>query len=158
MSNARLTVTIAKPEIHIQPAVTPSKDLTSEAPLNPEPSNVRHPPVNGMLPSPALVLPERYFSVSELDVIPRIQQDIDLYPEELQHIKKGGKVVLSLWINETGRVEKVEWVSSELPAIFSEVATRNFMQARFLPGKKNNLAVKSRVDAVLVFPSHELEN
>lgn len=102
--------------------------------------------------------PEHYFSASELDVIPRIQQNIELYPEELQHFKKGGKVVISLWINETGRVEKAELVSSELPAIFSEVATHRFMQASFLPGKKNNLAVKSKVDAVLVFPSHDLGN
>lgn len=158
LSNAVLIVTITKPEMHIQPAVTPSNDLTSEAPRNPEPSNAMRPPGKGILPSPALALQERYFSVSELDVIPRIQQDIELYPEELQHFKKGGKVVLSLWINETGQVEKVELVSSALPAIFSEVATRNFLQASFLPGKKNNLAVKSKVEAVLVFPSHEPGN
>ena len=158
LNSARLTVTIAKPENNSLPVVSPSKELTAEAPGNTAPGNVAPPPGRGVFSSPAIVLHEHYFSASELDVIPIIQQDIELYPEELQHYKQGGKIVISLWINETGHVEKAERISSELPAIFSEVATRNFMQAHFLPGKKNNLAVKSRVEAVLVFPSHEMEN
>ena len=97
---------------------------------------------------------DRYFLVSELDVIPKSQRDIDLYPPELHNFKHdGGKIVLSLWIDETGRVTKVEPVSSALPALFAEVAVRTFMQADFLPGRKNGLAVKSKVEAVLSYPS-----
>lgn len=96
---------------------------------------------------------ERYFLASELDVIPISQRDIDLYPPELHNFKHGGgKIVLRLWIDEAGRVAKVEPVSSELPSIFAEVATRVFMQANFLPGKKNDLAVKSKVEVVMYYP------
>lgn len=96
---------------------------------------------------------ERYFSVSELDAIPKSQRDIDLYPTELRNFKHGGgKIVFRLWIDETGRVTKVEPVSSGLPDIFAEVAARTFMQADFLPGRKNGLAVKSKVEAVLFYP------
>lgn len=97
---------------------------------------------------------ERYFLVSELDVIPKSQHDIDLYPPELYNFKHGGgKIALRLWIDETGRVAKVEPVSSDLPTIFAEAAARTFMQADFLPGRKNGLAVKSKVEAVLSYPS-----
>ena len=98
---------------------------------------------------------ERYFLTSELDVIPKAQHDINLQPSELQNFKhEGGKVVLRLWIDEAGRVAKVEPVSSDLPAIFAEVATRVFMQASFLPGRKNDLAVKSKVEAVMIYPKN----
>ncbi len=89
-----------------------------------------------LIPAPALMLQERYFAASELDVIPKVQQNIELYPEELQHIRQGGKVVLSLWMSETGKIEKIELVSSELPVIFAEVATQRFMQASFFLAKE----------------------
>lgn len=99
-------------------------------------------------------LPDLYFSPPELDVIPKIQRDIDLYPPELNNLDhRGGKISLRLWIDETGHVAKVETVSSDLPAFFAEVAVRAFMQADFLPGRKNGLAVKSKVEAALFYPS-----
>lgn len=149
-ANAPLTVTIAKPEKHNQLAAIP------EVPRKPASDSGVHPLKNSVPSLPAALFHKRYFSASELDVIPRIRQDIELYPEELQRLKQGGKVVLSLWIDETGHVEKVELVRSELPPIFAEVAMRSFTQASFIPGKKNNLAVKSKVEAVLVFPSHDM--
>lgn len=95
-----------------------------------------------------------YFKTSELDVIPEIQRDIELYPPELHNLGHGdGKVVLRLWIDENGRVVKVEPVNSDLPPIFAEAAARIFMQAEFWPGRKNGSAVKSRVETVLFYPS-----
>ncbi len=155
LAKTRLIVTIVQAEESSLPALTPSTNVAAQAGPSPEPANTMPAPATGILPAAALTLQERYFAASELDVIPKIQQDVELYPEELQHIRRGGKVVLSLWISETGEVEKIELVSSELPAIFAEVATQRFMQASFFPGKRNNSAVKSRVEAVLVFPSHD---
>jgi len=115
-----------------------------------------NPAQDGMASSRHIELPGLYFSTSELDVIPEIRRDIDLYPSELHnHEHHGGKIVLRLWIDEAGLVAKAEPVSSNLPAIFAEVATRAFMQANFLPGRKNGLAVKSKVEAVLFYPSHD---
>ncbi len=154
-SNAPLIVNIAKPEKVRRPVASPSKQLASiQAPRN---SNVQFATQSSAQDAIAsslyIELPGLYFSTSELDTIPEIRHDIDLYPSELQNlVHSGGKVVLRLWINEAGHVEKVEQASSDLPAIYSEVATRVFMQANFLPGEKNGFAVKSKVEAVLLYP------
>lgn len=150
-SNAPLIVNIAKPEKVRQPAVSPYKQPASlQAPRN---SKAQFATQSFAQDAIAIALPGLYFSTSELDIIPEIRHDIDLYPSELQNLKHGGgKVVLRLWIDETGRVENVEPVSSDLPTDFTEVAALVFMQADFLPGKKKGFAVKSKVDAVLVYP------
>lgn len=154
-SNVPLIVNIAKPEQVGRPAASPSKQLASiQVQRN---SNTQFATQSSaqdaIASSQYIALPGLYFSTSELDIIPEIQYDIDLYPPELQNLEhNGGKVIFRLWINEAGHVEKVEQVSSGLPAIFSEVATRVFMQANFLPGKKNGFAVKSKVEAVLLYP------
>ena len=98
----------------------------------------------------------RYFQAAELDALPEIQHRIELYPDELRSTAHGGgKVVIRLWIDETGHVVKAEPVSSDLPAIFAEIAARTFLQASFLPGRKNGSAVKSKVGAVLFYPSRD---
>lgn len=148
---AQLIVTIAKPEKTSRITVPPSGGYPRNT--NEATQSTRN---GSTSPSSSALLPEHYFSTSELDVIPQIQRDIDLYPLELHNLMhSGGKVVLSLWIDETGRVTKVEPVNSELPAVFAEVSTRIFMQANFLPGRKNGSVVKSKVNAVLRYPSHD---
>lgn len=153
VAHRKLIVTIVKPG---QPAAIPSPVPPPVPPANQAPYKANNPPLNDTLLPSALVLHEPYYPVSELDVIPEIKQEIELYPEALQAHKQGGKVVLRLWIDEFGQVEKVELVKSELPPIFVEVATRNFMRASFSPGRKNNLPVKSKIDAVLVFPDQDI--
>lgn len=154
-SNAPLIVNIAKPEKAGRSAASPSKQLASiQAPRN---SNVQFAAQSSaqdaMVSSQRITLSGLYFSTLELDTIPEIRHDIDLYPPKLHNlVHSGGKVILRLWIDETGHVANVEPVSSDLPAVFTEVATLVFMQANFLPGKKKGFAVKSRVEAVLLYP------
>lgn len=148
-----LTVTIVQSEAHSQPAA--QQAAPAETPPKPEPGNVTRPVSHVALSAPSILPQQHYYAASELDVIPQVQPDFELYPEYLQHFKRGGKLVISLWIDEHGRVEKTEVMKSELPEIFSEVAMRSFMQASFSPGRKNDLAVKSRVEAVLAFPAHD---
>ena len=158
LSDAPLIVSIAKPEKRSQSAVSPSKQFVSvQAPHN---LNAHFATQNsaqgGIASSQYIGLPGLYFSTSELDVIPKIRRDIDLYPSELHNSKhSGGKVILRLWIDEAGHVAKVEMASSDLPAVFAEVAARAFMQADFLPGRKNGLAVKSKVEAALFYPPRD---
>lgn len=151
---AELTVIIAQPEARSQPVAQqpPLAEAMPKAPLrhSTEPSPHPAPPVPAVLPQ------ERYYRTSELDVIPQVRPDFELYPEDMQRFKQGGKLVISLWINEEGRVEKTEVVKSDLPEAFAEVAMRRFMQANFSPGRKDHLAVKSRVEAVLAFPAHDI--
>lgn len=154
-SNVPLIVNIAKPEKAGRPAASPSKQLASiQAPRNSNAQfTTQSSAQDAIASSQRMALSGLYFSTSELDIIPEIRHDIDLYPPELQNLgHSGGKVILKLWINEVGHVEKVEQTNSDLPAIYSEVATRVFMQASFLPGKKNGFAVKSKVETVLLYP------
>lgn len=95
-----------------------------------------------------------YFSVKELDVIPVIRRDVDVYPAELINLQgNGGKLVIDLWIDESGHVVKSELIESALPAVFGEIATRAFVQADFMPGMKNSRAVKAKIKVVIVYSS-----
>lgn len=155
LSDAPLTVSIAQPEKQ-KSAVVPSRLLASEqASRNSNVHSVMQNSVQvGMTSSQYMGFASNYFKTSELDVIPEIRRDIDLYPPELHNLGHGdGKVVLRLWIDENGSVVKVEPVNSDLPTIFAEAAARVFMQAEFRPGRKNGSAVKSRVETVLFYPS-----
>lgn len=158
LSDAPFIVSIVNPEKRDRPAIFSSKQIvpkqTARAPdaYPGAQASVQ----NGTVSPRRMSLPGFYYSASELDAIPTIQRDIDLYPPELRDFKHGGgKAVLRLWIDEAGHVAKVEPVSSDLTAIFIEVATRVFLQAHFLPGRKNGLAVKSKVDAVLLYSSSD---
>jgi TonB family protein len=107
-------------------------------------------------PSAAIVLPGGYYSVRELDVIPVITRDVNVYPKELNN-QQGmvGKVVIGIWIDEVGHVVKYELVKSELPENYGEVVARAFSQAEFQPGLKNGIAVKSRVRVVVVYSTQK---
>lgn len=156
LSDAPLTVSIAQPGKQRSSAVVPSGPLVSvQASRNSNVHSAMQDSVQvGMRSSQYMGFASIYFKTSELDVIPEIQRDIELYPPELHNLGHGdGKVVLRLWIDENGRVVKIEPVNSDLPPIFAEAAARVFMQAEFRPGRKNGLAVKSRIDTVLFYPS-----
>lgn len=95
-----------------------------------------------------------YFSIKELDVAPEIMRDIDASSEELKkRPSDGGKVILRLWIDETGHIVRVEPLSSEMPPVYAETAVRAFMRAEFHPGIKNGNFVKSRINIVLFYPA-----
>lgn len=106
--------------------------------------------------SAAIVLSSGYLPVSELDVIPVIRRDINIDPDEMSSLPgNGGKVVIGLWIDESGQVVKSELMETELPAGYGEIAAQAFLQAEFQPGIKNGSAVKSRVKVVFVYsPEH----
>lgn len=148
LTAAPLIVRIGKME---QPAVPPASFRRQSLQNGEFPEAVSS---SGRTPSSSrFVLRTRYFSAAELDVTPKIRREIELYPEELRGLAHdGGKTVLRLWIDETGRVLKAEPLSSGMPPVFTEAAARTFMQADFLPGMKDGLAVNSRVDAVLLYP------
>lgn len=106
--------------------------------------------------SAAIALPDRYFSVRELDVIPAITRDVNVYPQEFNNLQgMAGKVVIGIWIDEAGHVIKYELVKSELPENYGEVVARAFSQAEFQPGLKNGIAVKSKVRVVVVYSTQK---
>ncbi len=91
------------------------------------------------LPVPA---DDRYFTASELDHRPvPLMQVEPRYPGDAA--ARLGRVVLELFIDQDGRVDKVVVVSGERP--FDESALWAFGQARFSPGVRRGAPVKSRM-------------
>lgn len=98
----------------------------------------------------SLTMPElTYYTLDELDKAPVISQNIDTNPPELLKYPQGGQLMVRLWIDEEGSVVKAELVTSQLPSQFSESALESFLHAKFSPGIKTNLPVRSVVKIVV---------
>jgi len=88
-----------------------------------------------------------YFRRSELTLPPVLQDEplIDA-PEEMGNgKKKGGKLVLRLFVNASGEVDRVTVDSSSSPTAFEEAAVAAFLPLRFRPGEIDGVAVSSQV-------------
>lgn len=64
--------------------------------------------------------------------------------------------ILSLFIDEEGRVQHISANEPLLPSAFEQAARDAFMAARFSPGQVDGLAVKSRVRVEVVFDNTPL--
>lgn len=88
-----------------------------------------------------------YFRRSELTLPPVLQDEplIDA-PEEVGNGKrKGGKLVLRLFVNANGEVDRVEIDSSSSPTAFEDASVAAFLPLRFRPGEIDGVAVSSQV-------------
>ena len=84
----------------------------------------------------------RYFAASELDRRPMALEPIE--PEYPDHADaRGGRVVLKLFIAETGRVDQAQVLSGD--GGFDRSATAAFESARFSPGIRHGAPVKSQM-------------
>jgi len=105
-----------------------------------------------LLPDPvkpvAPVAPEspRYFRRSELTVAPMMQDEpqIDAF-ENMGRGQTAGRLALRLFISASGTVERIDVVSSTLPADVEEIAMSAFLPLRFKPGEIDGAAVSSQV-------------
>lgn len=87
-----------------------------------------------------------YYTAKQLDEYPRPLAAIELrYPRRAAEANVGGKVMLLLLIDETGRVDEVSVVEATPAGWFEEAAIEAFREVRFAPGKRAGRAVKSRV-------------
>lgn len=59
--------------------------------------------------------------------------------------------ILSLFIDEQGRVQRVDAEEPTLPPAFEQVAREAFMAAEYSPGEVDGRAVKSRQRVEVVF-------
>ncbi len=69
---------------------------------------------------------------------------IDLETPVLLGIPGQGKLILLLWINENGLVDRVDVESSELVDTMRSEIIEQFRRAQFIPARLNGQAVKSR--------------
>jgi outer membrane biosynthesis protein TonB len=59
--------------------------------------------------------------------------------------------VLHLYINEQGSVDEVAIVESDPPGVFEAAVAEAFGPARFRPGRKGGVTVKSRMAIEVLF-------
>jgi Gram-negative bacterial TonB protein C-terminal len=101
------------------------------------------------LPAGVLALPE-YLPAEELDERPLIRNAVNpQFPPDAPVSR--GIVVLELRINESGAVDEVVAQSAVPPGVFESAARAAFAPALFTPGRKDGVAVKSRVSIELRF-------
>lgn len=90
----------------------------------------------------AMIPGRRYYPTRELDVRPGIMTRTEPeYPESALRRSLSGKVVIRLYIDETGSVERVAIVRADPPGVFERSTARAFKQARFTPGLKEGRPV-----------------
>lgn len=72
---------------------------------------------------------------------------------ELPTVEKAsrGQVVIRLWINRSGNLDRLSVISSELPENLERSAVAAFGQMRFTPGEIDGIAVMTWVDVVLKY-------
>ena len=93
---------------------------------------------------PALSSASAYLSASQLDPGPRPLDDIEpLFPAEAG--QQQGHVVLRILVNEAGVVDDVAVVRSTPQGLFERSAIDAFAAARFSPGRRLGIPVKSQM-------------
>ncbi|HYA39180.1 MAG TPA: energy transducer TonB [Candidatus Methylomirabilis sp.] len=87
-----------------------------------------------------------YYRTRDLDVRPGILTRVEpAYPDTALARGLSGKVVLRLYIDEKGAVERVETLSAQPAGYFEASAEQAFRAARFTPGRKGKQAVKTQM-------------
>jgi protein TonB len=67
------------------------------------------------------------------------------YPEHMMSAGVAGNVMLDIKLDVTGAVDQVAVVAAEPPGHFEEHARATLASARFIPGRREGRAVRSRV-------------
>lgn len=109
---------------------------------------------SGQTRAGALPRGARYYTPRELDVKPGIMTRTEPeYPEAAARRFLSGKVVLRLFIDESGAVERALALRADPPGYFEQSAERAFGAARFTPGMKDGRAVKVQLTLEVSFES-----
>ena len=109
------------------------------------------------LPRRALPVPPRYFAAHELDSRPQVLSHVEPQFPALA-LGPTGRVVLRLYINEAGSVDRVAVESADTTGAFEAAAREAFATARFLPGTKAGVPVKAVMRIEVLFGRPHPEN
>ncbi len=122
------------------PALPPVPETTLRSPPAPGTASAAI-PVRDVPPATGSAY---YFRTSELDRRPFPLARIEVPPPASTNIESGA-VIIRLQISERGRVEDAKIVVGTGIAEFEAAALREFSQARFHPGYRGNVAVRSEM-------------
>lgn len=94
------------------------------------------------LPVTGIPIPH-YYHPEELSRRARVVVDIDPFLGSLNDLPGTGKAVLTLWINEHGKVDRVETATSDLGEVFESAILSQFQAMLFQPAEREGVSVKS---------------
>lgn len=86
-----------------------------------------------------------YYGPREVNERPRPIETIDLEGALARGPAHAGTLILVLWINENGRVDRVSVESSQLPESVRRLVIKRFGSVTFSPAQLDGKAVKSRM-------------
>lgn len=88
-----------------------------------------------------------YYSARDLDVLPQaLQTIIPIYPRNAESSRQRGWVLLTVRIDNMGKVVSVRVKAATPPKLFDQSAQDAFAHAQFSAGQKDGIAVYSEVD------------
>ena len=82
-----------------------------------------------------------YFPPSQLSKPPEPTQAVPLDSSDLGQLPRGGRAILTIWIDSRGNVVETRVESSDVPERFVRFAEEAFRKAPFLPGELNGRPV-----------------
>jgi protein TonB len=111
-------------------------------------------PRDGSASRPAALPTPYYYRTRELDVRPGITVHVEPeYPQRAALRSLSGTVVARLYIDESGRTDKVEIVRAEPSGVFEEAVEHAFRAARFTPAMKDGRPVRAQMLIEVKFDS-----
>ncbi len=119
---------------------------SDKPPPPPAPHIGEHSPGEGERQTVATPLTDfPYYSIKELTRGPQVMSFVDPMFEDMDHYAGGGRIVLTVWINEHGIVDAVTFEKSSLPQRVEDHLRAAFMGAHFAPGEKDGSKVRSKM-------------
>jgi protein TonB len=135
-----------KPEEKTQPPPPPKPEMTI-----PEPKPEPPPPV----PTPVVIPPpqpkpptEEYVPVTQPTFAKQAEH---IYPSEAARRHQQGMVILMLYINGSGALDKIEIVKSSGFPLLDEGAIREMKLSKFQPAMDDAIPIRSRAQASVTY-------
>jgi protein TonB len=136
----------AKPEEKPQPPTPPKPEMAIPEP-KPEPPPAAPKPVIVPPPQPKPPM-EEYSPVTQPTFA---VQATHVYPPEAARRHQQGSVVLMLYINGSGTLDKIEIVKSSGFPLLDAAAIKEMKQSRFEPAMDGAIPIRSRAEATVTF-------
>jgi hypothetical protein len=141
--SVRLAQAAGRPDAQHSPAAedeaviakTTINDMT-----NPSPAGETL-PGNALITTPS----EVYYTASEVDTRAAPVTAIELETEEVRMLAPNaiGKIVLKLWIDQSGKVDRVTPLASDMSSTITDQAVAAFSNAQYQPATRQGKAVKT---------------
>lgn len=149
---------VVPPPPTIQPVVLPKPEEKPQSPPPPKPEMTLPEPKPTPPPSPPVVQPvvvpppkpnpQEYIPVTQPTYA---VQAAHIYPPEAARRHQQGTVVLMLYINGSGALNKVEIVKSSGFPLLDAAAIREMKQSKFEPAMDGAIPVRSRAQASVTY-------